>query len=31
MTREGGRNIQKRRTAGIIYSKKAIWIVGQTI
>jgi len=31
MTREGERNIQKRRTARIIYSKKAIWIVRQTI
>ena len=30
-TREGGRNIQKGRTTGTIYSKKAIWIVRQTI
>jgi len=31
MTRERGRNIQKRRTARTIYSKKAIWMVRQTI
>ena len=30
-TRERGRNIQKGGTAGMIYSKKAIWIVRQTI
>jgi len=30
-TRKRKRNIQKGRTAGTIYSKKAIWIVGQTI
>jgi len=31
MTRERGRNIQKGETARTIYSKKAIWMVGQTI
>jgi len=31
MTRKRRRNIQKRRTARMIYSKKAIWIVRQMI
>jgi len=31
MTRKRGRNIQKEGTARTIYSKKAIWMVRQTI
>jgi len=31
ITRKRKRNIQKRRTARTIYSKKAIWMVRQTI
>jgi len=31
MTKERGRNIQKGGTARMIYSKKAIWMVGQMI
>jgi len=31
MTRKRRRNIQKGRTARTIYSKKAIWMVRQTI
>ena len=30
-TRKRRRNIQKRKTAGTIYSKKAIWMVKQII